>query len=179
MDELGPVPAKSYAAPSWSREGHRPHFRPSYERHGYLWVYGALAHREGRAFIQTAEVRNTESWLQFLDGLEGFVPTGEVYLIADAFALHWTVETMPWNWGHPRFHFVPMPKAAAWLNPIEGFWKILGQRSLQGRDCRSTYELAAALHAGEADWNSDPTPFLWGREPRPKRHLKHTYVYRI
>ena len=97
----------------------------------------------------------------------------------DAFALHWTVETMLWNWGHSRFHFVPVPKAAAWLNLIEGFWKILTQRSLHGRNCRSTCEVAAALHAGENDWNSDPTPFLWGREPKPKRHLKRTYVYRI
>lgn len=40
--------------------------------------------------------------------------------------LHWTVDTMLWNWGHPRFRFVPLPKAAAWLNLIEGFWKILG-----------------------------------------------------
>jgi hypothetical protein len=42
---------------------------------------------------------------------------------------------MLWNWGHSRFHFVPLPIAAAWLNLIEGFWKILGQRALAGRSC--------------------------------------------
>jgi hypothetical protein len=179
LDELGPVAAKSYPGPSWSDGTHRPHFRPSYERHGYLWVYGALAHREGKVFIQTPEARNTESWLEFLDGLEAFVPVGDVYLIVDALPLHWTVDTMLWNWGHSRFHFVPVPKAAAWLNLIEGFWKVLTQRSLHGRNCRSTSEVAAALHAGVDDWNKHPTPFVWGREPRPKRHLKRTYVYRI
>jgi len=179
IDELGPVAAKAYPGPSWAEEGHRPHFTPDYTRHGTLWVYGALAHREGQVLIDPAEVRDTASWLQFLDKLEGFIPSGEVYLIVDALPLHWTLATMLWNWGHERFHFVPVPKKAAWLNLIEGFWKILRQRALAGRDFANTGELAAALQAGADDWDRHPTPFLWGREPRPKRHLKRTYVYRI
>jgi hypothetical protein len=86
---------------------------------------------------------------------------------------------MLWNWGHPRFHFVPLPKRAAWLNLIEGFWKILRQHALAGCDGDGTDAVDAALHAGTSDWNQRPTPFLWGRPPKPKRHLKYTYVYRI
>jgi transposase len=114
-----------------------------------------------------------------VDGLEAFAPLGEVYLIVDALPLHWTVETMLWNWGHPRFHFVPLPKRAAWLNLIEGFWKILRQRALAGRDCQSTSDIDAALHAGVDEWNLQPTPFLWGRPPASHRQLKRQYVYRI
>jgi hypothetical protein len=179
VDELGPVAAKSSPSPSWSDDTHRPPFRPDYSRHGDLWGYGALAHREGKTFIETADVRTTASWLRFLDGLESFVPEGEVYVIVDPLPLHWTMDTMLWNWGHPRFHFVAVPKAAAWLNLIEGFWKILRQRSLAGRDFHDTIQLDAALRATVADWNERPTPFLWGREQKPKRHLKRTYVYRI
>jgi hypothetical protein len=173
------VAAKAYPGPSWSEAAHRPHFRPSYERHGYVWAYGALAHRAGKVMIETADVRNTVTWLHFLDALEGFVAAGEVYLIVDALPLHWTLDTMLWNWGHPRFHFVPVPKAAAWLNLIEGFWKILTQRALASRECHNTGQVTGALQAGAADWNEQPTPFLWGRPPKPKRHLKRTYVYRI
>ncbi len=180
LDELGPVAAKRYSpGPYWSADAHRPHFHPDYARHGYCWAYGALQHRTGAVFLETAATRDTASWLHFLDGLETCVPVGDVYLIVDALPLHWTLETMLWNWGHPRFHFVPLPKRAAWLNLIEGFWKILGQRALAGRDCTNTQDVANALHAGTADWNQHPTPFLWGRPPRPTRYLKRKYVYRI
>jgi transposase len=173
------VAAKAYPGPSWADAGHRPHFRPDYRRDGYLWAYGALAHRAGRVVVETAERRTIATWLRFLDRLEGFAPSGDVYLIVDALPLHWTVDTMLWNWGHRRFHLVPLPKAAAWLNLIEGFWKVLTQRALRGRTCRSTAEVTAALRAGVDDWNRQPTPFLWGRPPKPKRHLRRTYVYRI
>jgi hypothetical protein len=119
---------------------HRAHFRPDDARHGYRWAYGALRHRTGdgagAVFVQTAATRDTASWLRFLDGLEAFFPAGDGYLIVDGLPLHWTMDTMltmRWNWGHPRFHFVPLPKNAAWLNLIEGFWKILRQRALAGR----------------------------------------------
>jgi transposase len=176
---MGPVAAKATPGPSWSDASHRPHFKPDYARYGYLWAYGALAHRTGQVFVETAERRNTVTWLGFLDHLEAFVPDGEVYLIMDALPLHWTLDTMLWTWGHERFHVVPLPKAAAWLNLIEGFWKILTQRSLHGRTCDSTAAVAAVLHAGVADWNQSPTPFVWGRPPRPRRQLRRTYVYRI
>jgi DDE superfamily endonuclease len=179
VDECGPIAAKRYPSPSWSDAAHRPHFHPSYARHGYRWAYGALQHRTGQVFLETAATRDTASWLHFLDGLEAFVPAGEVYLIVDGLPLHWTVETMLWNWGHARFHFVPLPKSAAWLNLIEGFGKILSQRALAGRDCASAEEVDQALHAGVAEWNQHPTPFLWGRPPKPHRQLKRTYVYRI
>lgn len=179
LDELGPVAAKGYAGPSWSPDAHRPHFRPTYARHGYRWAFGALAHRSGALFLETASTRDTAAWMHFLDGLETFVPPGDAYLILDGLPLHWSMDTLLWNWGHPRFHFVPLPKAAAWLNLIEGFWKILRQRALAGRCCASTHEVDCALVAGVSDWNRPPTPFLWGRTPRPRRCLKRTYVYRI
>jgi hypothetical protein len=92
---------------------------------------------------------------------------------------------------HPRFHFVPLPKRAAWLNLIAGFWKTLQdpprsskirrQRALAGRACTSTQEVDHALPAGIADGNQQPTPFLWGRPPKPKptRQFTRSYVYRI
>lgn len=156
-----------------------PTSAPSYARHGYRWAFGALAHRSGKVLVETGPSRDTAAWLHFLDRLEAFAPGGDVFLIVDALPLHWSMDTMLWNWGHPRFHFVPLPKRAAWLNLIEGFWKILRQRALAGRACSSTAVIDQALQAGVADWNQRPTPFLWGRAPKPHRRLKRCYIYRI
>ena len=90
-----------------------------------------------------------------------------MYLIADTLPLHWTLDPMLWNWGHPRFHFVPLPEAAAWLNLIEGFWKILNQRALARRECHTVAEVEAALRAGIADWNPVPPPASGGNLPSP------------
>jgi hypothetical protein len=179
LDELGPIAARHYPGPGWSDDTHRPHCRPDYARPGYRWAFGALAHRTGAAFVETVATRDTTAWLHFLDGRETVAPPGDAYLIVDALPLHWTLDTLLWNGGHPRFHFVPLPQAAAWLNLIEGFWTILGQRALAGRHCTSTDDINQAVHAGVSDWNRQPTPFLWGRPPRPRRQLKRTYVYRI
>jgi hypothetical protein len=97
----------------------------------------------------------------------------------DNLSLHSSSDTMLWNWGHPRLHFVALPKSAAWLTLIEGFSKILGQRARSGRACTSTDDIDQALHAGVAAWHRQPTPFLWGRPPTPRRQLKRTYIYRI
>jgi DDE superfamily endonuclease len=180
LDERGPVAARRHPpGGTWADSAHRPHYRPDYARDGYRWAYGALNHRTGEVFVETASTRDTASWLHFLDGLEAFAPPGDVYPIADGLPLHWTLDTMLWNWGHPRFRFVPLPKAAAWLNLIEGFWKILNQRALAGRDCRTVAAVEAALQAGVADWNRQPTPFLWGRPAKPRRLFRRKYVYRI
>jgi hypothetical protein len=179
LDELGPVAAKRSPSPSGSEAAHRPHFHPDYARHGYRWAFGALRHRTGEGFVEPAATRDTAAWRHFLDGLEAFVPDGAVSLIVEALPLHWTLDTMLWNWGHPRFPFVPVPKRAAWLNLIEGFGKILRQRALAGRVCSTTEEVDQALQAGVADWNRRPTPFLWNRPPKPQRLLKRRYVYSI
>jgi hypothetical protein len=116
--------------------------------------------------VKTTATRDTAAWLHCLDGLAAFAPPGATYLIVDGLPLHWSIATMLWNWGHPRFHFVPLPTAAAWRKLIAGFWSILGQRALAGRACMSTEAVDHAVYAGVEDWNRQPTPFLWGR-PRP------------
>jgi hypothetical protein len=79
--------------------------------------------------------------------------------------------------GTEHLYIVPLPKAAAWLNLIEGFWKILSQRALAGRACTSTDDVEQAVHAGVGDRNRQPTPVLGGRPSKPRRQLKHQYIY--
>src|SRR5579885_2046510 len=117
--------------------------------------------RTGHVFVELAPTRDTASWLHFLDGVKGFAPPGEVYLIADGLPLHWSIETILWNWGHPCFHFVPLPKAAAVLTLLERFWKILRQRAWAGGSPPPSAEVVKGPEADVADWNRQRTPCLW------------------
>ena len=94
----------------------------------------------------------------------GLHPTGDVYLILDALPLHWTLETMLWNWGHARFHFVPLPRDAAWLNLIEGFWKIL--MSARCRPCLPHHSRRGCRVAGGCDRLERASPPASGVGPR-------------
>jgi hypothetical protein len=92
VDECGPVAARRYLpGGTWAVATHRPYYRPDYVSGGYCWAYGALKHRTGEVRIETAETRDTASWLHLLDGLEGIAPSGDVYLILDGLSLHWTL----------------------------------------------------------------------------------------
>jgi hypothetical protein len=129
--------------------------------------------------VETAATRDTAAWLHCLAGLQAFAPPGDASRIVDGLPLHWTLATMLGNWGHPRFPFVPLPTAAAWLTLSEGVGKVRTPRALDGRDCPSTARVDQALRAGVAAGNQQPTPFLWGRPVPPTRRLKRRYVYRI
>jgi hypothetical protein len=139
----------------------------------------ARAHRSAQVLVETGPCRDTAAWLHFLARLEAFAPAGDASLIVEALPWPWRVETLRWKWGHPRCHFVPLPKRAAWLNRSAGCWKILRQRALAGRAGPSIALIDQALQAGVADWNQQPTPFLWGRPPKPQRRLQCCHTYRI
>ena len=185
LDELGPLAARRSPGPSGSDDAHRPHLRPADARHGSRWAFGARAQRTGAVLVQTAATRDTAAWLRFLDSVEAFAPPGDAYLIVDALPLRRCsgASTRCGGTGAIRAstscHCPKRPPWMPWLNLIEGFWKILGQRALAGRHCTRTEAVDHAVHAGVADWNRHPTPFLWGRPPKPRRQLKRRHVYRI
>lgn len=190
LDELGPVAARSYPGPSWSDGAHRPHFRPAYARYGYRygyrWAFGALAHRTGQVLIETSAPRDTAAWLphgsSFSIGWKALLLPATP--ISSSMACHCIgVATPCCGTGaipaSTSSHCPRPPPGSSWLNLIEGFWKILRQRALAGRDGHSPDEIDRALQAGVADWNACPTPFLWGRSPKPQRHLRRRYIYCI
>jgi hypothetical protein len=99
LDELGPVAAKSSPGPSWSDDAHRPHFHPSYARHGFRRVFGALQHRSGVVLLHTASTRATAAWLgDRADTLAGIPSRPRSYppsaCAAHAFASEATIRVM-------------------------------------------------------------------------------------
>lgn len=61
------------------------------------------------------------------------------------------------------FHFTP--KAASWLNAVEGIFAKLTRRRLKRGGFRSLPELQAAINRFLAGTNADPKPFVWTADP--------------
>ncbi|WP_238537589.1 hypothetical protein [Zavarzinella formosa] len=71
----------------------------------------------------------------FLERVERWLPTGvnRVYAILDNLAAHGSRDVLLFNVAYPRWEFVFQPVAAAYLNLIEPWWKVLRSLALKGR----------------------------------------------
>jgi hypothetical protein len=168
VDEKGPVAAKLYPAKGqWAETGHRPHYQPDHGRRGYIWLFGALNPHTGEGFLYYGRRRDSASFTAFMDPVDRWLPEGEIHVVIDNLSIHDSVETLLWNFGHPRFYFHFLPTGAAWLNLIEGWWRIIRHRALDGRNFQGTAGLERASDIALAGWNEKPTPFRWNPQQRP------------
>jgi transposase len=132
LDELGPVSPRGFPpAPGWSPDGHRIKAPLEYGRGlGKTWVYGALRVRDGQVLTRNAPSRNTQGYLRLLEEVEKANLSGDLYLITDNLASHKSPPIRKWLERHPRVEQVFIPKGAAWLNLIEGWWRLPSGRRL-------------------------------------------------
>jgi hypothetical protein len=103
-----------------------------------------------------------------MDQVDRWLPEGEIHVGIDNLSLHASVATLLWNFGHPRFYFHFLPTGAAWLNLIEGWWRIIGHRAQDGHNFQDTGEVEMAFDATLAGWNEKPTPFRWDPQQRQR-----------
>ncbi|WP_238537839.1 hypothetical protein, partial [Zavarzinella formosa] len=66
------------------------------------------------------------------------------------------------------WEFVFQPVAAAYLNLIEPWWKVLRSLALKGRRFGTWEEIAEAVDRATAYWNARRHPFHLGRRQRPR-----------
>ncbi|WP_238537641.1 transposase, partial [Zavarzinella formosa] len=114
-----------------------------------------------------------ENWIDFLERVERWLPAGitRVYAVLDNLAAHGSRDVLLFNVACPRWEFVFQPVAAAYLNLIEPWWKILRSLALKGRRFGTWEEIVEAVNRATAYWNSHRHPFHWGRRRRhrPRR----------
>ena len=167
-------------APGWSPDGHRIKAPLEYGRGPEkVWVYGALRERDGQALTLTARSRNTAGYLRLLAAVDGANPEGDLYLIADNLSSHTSPPILAWLAEHPRVHPAPIPTGACWLNFQEGWWRLFRREALAGQSFADAEEIDCATMVATRQLNRRATPWVWGRPERPRRHLRHSFVYRI
>jgi transposase len=131
VDELGPVSPRTFPpAPAWSPDGHRIKAPLEYSRGpDKVWVFGALRVEDGKSLTFTSRSRNSKSYLKLLKKIERAIPRGLIYLIADNLKIHDSALVRKWLEEHPRIEHAFIPKGAAWLNLIEGWWRVFRRQA--------------------------------------------------
>jgi transposase len=176
LDELGPEGAKSFrgrvvlAPQPPAGQARRARQEIDYGRRGKGYIFGAFRPATGEAFTRPYSGRTTAHWVDFLEQVDGWLPTDaeRVYAIVDNLSTHRAPDVLLFLLTHPRWEFVFQPKYAAYLNLIESWWKILRSLALKGRRFESWAEVCRAVEEATAYWNAHRHPFVWGRRRRHK-----------
>jgi hypothetical protein len=143
------------------------------------WVYGALCVRDGQVLTQTAPARNTSGYLALLQTLDRAYPQGDLYLVTDNLSSHLSGPIRTWLADHPRVQHAFIPVGAAWLNLIEGWWRLFRRKAFAGASLADADDIAYATRIATAQLNRHAKPWVWGRPPPPHRHLRRRFVYRL
>src|SRR5262249_8320109 len=144
-----------------------------YGRRGYGYIFGAFRPATGEALTAPYSGRTIAHWGDFLERVAAWLPPDveRVYAILDNLSSHRAIDVMLFNLAYPRWEFVFLPKAAAYLNLIEPWWKVLRSLALKGRRFESWEEVCQAIEKATVYWNGHRHPFVWGRRRRhrPRR----------
>jgi DDE superfamily endonuclease len=172
------TPRTDPPAPGWSPDGHRIKAPLEYGRGPEkVWVYGALRERDGQALTLTARSRNTAGYLRLLAAVDAANPDGDLYLIADNLSSHTSPPIQAWLAEHPRVHPAPIPTGACWLNLQEGWWRLFRREALAGQTFADAEEIDCATTVATRQLNRRAHPWIWGRPPPRRRHLRRRFVY--
>jgi hypothetical protein len=167
-------------AAGWSPDGHRIKVPLNYDRGPEkVWVYGALCVRDGQVVTQTAPARNTIGYLNLLETLDRTYPVGDLYLIADNLASHSSGPIRAWLQAHPRIKHAFIPVGAAWLNLIEGWWRLFQRKAFAGQSLADHHDITYVTRIATDQLNRHARPWIWGRPPPAQRTLRRCFVYRL
>jgi len=83
-----------------------------------------------------------------------------------------------WLEGHSRIEHAFIPKGAAWLNLIE-LWRLFRRQALAGRTSPTVTRSIKASRVATRQLNRKACPWDWCRKPKPPRHRRREFVYRL
>ena len=180
---MGPESAKSFpgqqlvrAKPAGEHPAERATQAIDYGRRGKGYIFGAFRPHTGEAFTRPYPSRSTANWVDFLEQVDAWVPADaeQIYGSVDNLAAHRATDVLLVALAHPRWEFLFQPTAAAHLNLIEPWWKILRSLALKGRRFETWEDVCQAVEAATADWNQHRHPFKWGERKRHRRRQQGT-----
>ncbi len=163
IDEKPQIQALNRTAPTFPMlPGTPERATHDYERNGTCDLFAALEVATGTVITDIRSSHTSADFVAFLNKVNRNVPPElAVHVILDNLATHKTPTVHRWLLRHPRFHFHFTPTYGSWMNLVERWFSALTTKKLQRSAHRSVKDLAADIRAWVANWNEDPTPFVW------------------
>jgi Putative ATPase subunit of terminase (gpP-like)./Integrase core domain. len=133
-----------------------------YVRNGTCDLFAALNIATGTVITDIRSRHTSTDFIAFLNKVNRNVPTElDVHVVLDNLSAHKTPKVQRWLLRHRRFHFHFTPTYGSWMNLVERWFSALTTKKLQRSAHRSVKALAADIEAWAANWNENPTPFVW------------------
>ena len=165
VDEKSQIQALDRTAPILPlRPGLPERQTHDYKRHGATTLFAAFNILNGKVIGTCQSRHRSREFVTFLSHLEKQLPSDqEVHLIMDNYCTHKSAEVQRWlkPRKRKRFHFHFTPTSSSWLNQVERFFALITGRMIRRGTFRSAAELEKAIYQWLANWNGDPTPFVW------------------
>jgi transposase len=146
-----------------------------YRRAGVTSLYAALDVATGRVIGRCRPAANGTEFLAFLKAVARRFHRKQLHVILDNSSTHTTPAVRQWLDENPRVHLHFTPKGASWLNLIEAWFGILTRKSIRRGSFRTVHTLVRHIGLYIENWNQNPTPFVWTKEPADiiKKALRH------
>jgi hypothetical protein len=100
-------------------------------------------------------------------------------VVADNLASHNRGPIWDWLADHPRIQHAFIAVGAAWLNLIEGWWRIFRRKAFAGQSLVNRHDIAFVTRVATAQLNRRASPWVWGRPPPPHCTLRRCFANRL
>ncbi len=151
-----------------------------YVRNGTTNLYAALDVASGQVISAMTRRHRAEEFRRFLNLIDSSVPEHlDVHVVLDNSSTHKTPAIQRWLVRHPRFTLHFTPTYSSWLNLVERWFAELTTKWIKRGTHRSVRELVASIRTWIANWNDNPTPFVWHKTADEILDSLATYCARI
>ena len=129
---------------------------------GATTLFAALDISTGNGIAKCKEQQRHEEFVAFLRLIDKEVPAElDIHLVLDDSATHQHARVQEWLAERPRYHLHCAPTYTSWLNQVEHWFGLLGERALKRGRSRSVRELVDQIKAFTEGHSEAAKPFVW------------------
>ena len=181
VDEKSQIQALARSQPAFPMMPGMPEKRThDYVRHGTTSLFAAFDISDGTVISALHRRHRAIEFRKFLACIDAQVPAHlDVHLVCDNYGTHKAPTVQTWVANHPRFHIHYTPTYSSWINQVERWFAELTRQLIERGDHRSVHALERDIRAWVADWNANPTPFVWTKTAEQILQSIHRLMKRI